>query len=74
MTPLIIARPAQERAVLQSVVYASLFDYPVTLPQLREGLIGEVADESTLLQWYEHSPYLQATVEYAEGFALHRGH
>lgn len=73
MTPLIIARPAQERAVLQSVVYASLFDYPVTLPQLREGLIGEVADESTLLQWYEHSPYLQATVEYADGFFFPRG-
>ena len=43
------AQPAQERAFLQSVVYAALFDYPLTLEQLRESLIGELADERTLL-------------------------
>jgi hypothetical protein len=73
MTALAIPRPAQERAMLQSVVYASLFDYPVTLSQLREGLIGEVADERTLLAWYEASAYLQATVDYAGGFFFPRG-
>lgn len=73
MTPTLMPRPAQERAVLQSVVYASLFDYPVTLSQLREGLIGETAAEDTLLAWYAQSPYLQATVEYADGFFFPRG-
>lgn len=54
---------AQELAVLRSVTYASLFDYPLTLAQLRESLIGEPADESTLADWLATSPLLQATVE-----------
>ena len=35
---------AQELAVLRSVVYASLFDYPLTLAQLHASLIGVRAD------------------------------
>jgi hypothetical protein len=73
MTPAHYPHPAQERAFLQSVVYAALFDYPLTLAQLREGLIGEVADESTLLQWYGNSAYLQATVERCDGYFFPRG-
>ena len=67
------ARPAQERAFLQSVVYAALFDYPLTLQQLRETLIGEVADERALLDWYEHSDYLQATIDFSDGYFYPRG-
>ena len=67
------AQPAQERAFLQSVVYAALFDYPLTLEQLRESLIGELADERTLLHWYQHSDYLQATVDSADGYFFPRG-
>jgi hypothetical protein len=64
---------AQERAFLQSVVYAALFDYPLTLAQLREGLIGEVADEVTLLRWYANSAYLQATIDHCDGYFFPRG-
>jgi hypothetical protein len=67
------AQPAQERAVLQSVVYAALFDYPLTLEQLREGLIGEAADQRTLLDWYKHSDYLKATVDSSDGYFYPRG-
>jgi hypothetical protein len=69
----IVPTPAQERALQQSVVYASLFDYPLTLSQLREGLIGQVADEPTLLQWYDNSEYLRATIEYVDGHFFPRG-
>ena len=73
MTPLPYPAPAQERAFLQSVVYAALFDYPLTLAQLREGLMAERADEAALLHWYNSSAYLQATVEHCDGFFYPRG-
>ena len=66
---------AQELAVLRSVTYASLFDYPLTLAQLREGLIGEPADEGAIAKWIAASPLLQATIECREGlyFPVGRG-
>ena len=64
---------SQERAFQQSVIYASLFDYPLTLAQLRESLIGEVADEATLAEWYRCSPRLQSAIECAEGYYFPRG-
>ena len=65
--------PAQERAFQQSVIYASLFDYPLTVDQLRESLIGQAADESTLTDWYQRSPRLQAIIEFADGYYFPRG-
>jgi hypothetical protein len=73
MTPPPFPSPSLERAFLQSVLYASLFDYPITLSQLRDGLIGERADEPTLARCYLTSDLLQATVECAEGHYFPRG-
>ena len=64
---------ALERAFLQSVVYASVFDYPLTLAQLRESLIGQAADEHTLARCYASSDRLQASIEHADGFYFPRG-
>jgi hypothetical protein len=64
---------AQEIAVLRSVTYASLFDYPLTLAQLRESLIGERADEHTIAAWLASSAFLQATVEHHDGLYFPRG-
>ena len=58
---------AQELAVLQSVVYAALFDYPLTLTQLRDNLVDVAADEETIATWWRTSPLLQAAVEHREG-------
>jgi len=58
---------SQELAVLQSVVYASLFDYPLTLPQLRNSLVGIAADEATIASWWRDSALLQATVGHRDG-------
>ena len=73
MTPQMPATAVQERAFLRSVVYAALFDYPLTPSQLREALLGEKADEVTLVHWYDNSAYLQATIDYADGHFFPRG-
>lgn len=65
--------PAQEQAFLQSVVYASLFDYPLTLAQLKEGLIGELADEQDLARWYGASSRLQRLIEVVDSYYVLRG-
>jgi predicted nucleotidyltransferase len=57
----------QELAVLRSVAYASLFDYPLTLAQLHTSLVGEAAEAHAIESWWRHSDLLQATVEYRDG-------
>lgn len=59
--------------MLQSVVYAALFDYPLTVAQLRQALIGARADEATLLRWFHSSAYLQHSLEYVDGYFVPRG-
>ena len=63
MTP----TPAQELAVLRSITYAALFDYPLTLAQLHESLIEVRADADAVASWWRHSELLQATVDHREG-------
>jgi hypothetical protein len=57
----------QELAVLRSVIYASLFDYPLTPPQLEVSLIGVRADAVTIERWWRASSLLQATIELRDG-------
>ena len=52
----------QELAVVRSVTYASLFDYPLTLAQLQQSLIGLRADPDAIASWWHHSEFLQATI------------
>jgi hypothetical protein len=53
----------QELAVLRSVIYASLFDYPLTLDQLHASLVGVRADAGTIASWWRDSELLQAAIE-----------
>lgn len=69
----LLSRPPHERAFLQSVVYAALFDYPLTLSQLHETFIAEPASRQTIRRWYETSPWLQAAVACEAGFFYPRG-
>ena len=57
----------QELAVLRSVAYAALFDYPLTLAQLHTSLIGEPAEPHAIESWWRQSELLQATIEYRDG-------
>ena len=57
----------QELAVLRSVIYASLFDYPLTPAQLEVGLIGVRADAATIERWWRESGLLRAAIDYRDG-------
>lgn len=63
----------QEMAVLRTVVYASLFDYPLTLAELCENLIGTVATEEAVRSWLGSSAWLRARLEESEGYCFPRG-
>ena len=81
MTPLAIrARTAgpqvlgnEERAILRSVAYASIFDYPLTLAQLRETLIESRQTPTEILDAYRSSPTLQQEGVYTNGFFCLQG-
>ncbi len=64
---------AQELAVLRSVTYAALFDYPLTLAQLHASLIEMRADEESIAAWWRHSALLQSTVDYVDGLYFPAG-
>ena len=64
---------AQELAVLRSVTYAALFDYPLTLAQLHASLIGVRADADTVAAWWKTSEFLQATVDHQDGLYFPSG-
>jgi hypothetical protein len=66
-------RPEEELAVLRTVVYASLFDYPLTAAELCESLIGTVATEDIVREWCAASPLLRATIDEADGYYFPRG-
>jgi hypothetical protein len=57
----------QELAVLRSVIYASLFDYPLTSQQLEATLMGVTADAATIDSWWRASELLQSTVDCRDG-------
>jgi hypothetical protein len=63
----------REIAIARSVVYASLFDYPLTLEQLHYALIESDQTRPEILAVYEGSELLQDIVEYREGFFFPRG-
>lgn len=54
-------------AILRSVVYASLFDYPLTLEQLHHSLIGVRANKECVAACWQASDLLQSTVAYRDG-------
>lgn len=63
----------QELAVLRSVIYASLFEYPLTLAQLHASLVGVRAEAETIAGWWRESDLLQTTVEQRDGWYFPAG-
>jgi len=65
-------RPADaadlEDAILRTVVYSSLFDYPLTAGQVAHALAGARATDREVLQAYRASEPLRDAVDYREGF------
>ena len=62
-----------ELSIARSVVYASLFDYPLSLAQLRQTLIESAQTPSQILATYNGSAALQETIEFRDGFFFPKG-
>ena len=63
----------RELAIARSVIYASLFDYPLTLDQLHHTLIDSEQTRPEILAVYDGSEMLQHIVEYRDGFFFPAG-
>lgn len=63
----------QAFAIAHSVIYASLFDYPVTLDQLHQSLIESRQTRAEILATYASSELLQAMIDYRAGLFFPRG-
>ena len=64
---------SRELAIARSVIYASLFDYPLTLDQLHQTLIESDQTAAEVLAVYEGSEMLQAIVDYRDVFFFPAG-
>jgi hypothetical protein len=62
-----------EMAILRSVIYASLFDYPITVEQLHRSLIECELTPAEILTTYERSRVLQRAIEFRDGFFFPAG-
>jgi len=62
------AFPNLESAILKAVVYASLFDYPLTAGQVAAALVGARATDREVLRAFRASAWLRGRVDYREGY------
>lgn len=63
----------RELAIARSVVYASLFDYPLTLEQLHRTLVESEQTAAEILAVYDGSEILQRIIEFRDGFFFPAG-
>src|SRR5204863_3551283 len=61
------AMTPQEVAIARTVIYASLFDYPLTLEQLHHSLLESQQTREEILETYRTSPLLQAMIDRRDG-------
>lgn len=70
------ARPdltPEEEAIVRSVLYAAVFDYPLTLSQLRQTLIGSAQTPSQIVTALRQGAGLATLVETRDGFIFPAG-
>lgn len=63
-----MALGAGDEAIARSILYASLFDYPLTLSQLRQTLIESAQTPAQILGAFRRSAALRELVEYRDGY------
>ena len=63
----------RELAIVRSVMYASLFDYPLRIDELHRSLVGCAATPQEIFVTFERSHALQRLVEYHDGFFFPAG-
>ncbi len=62
-----------ELAILKTVLYSSIFDYPLTLEELHCRLLEATLTGDAILAEYESSEMLQSVIEFRKGFFFPRG-
>ena len=62
-----------EQAILRTVLYSSLFDWPLKVRELQQDLLELTLDESSIVQVYRSSAALQSVIEYQDGYLFSRG-
>jgi len=63
----------RELAIARSVIYASLFDYPITLDQLHRTLLESDQSAAEILAVYDGSETLQHMIDFRDGFFFPAG-
>jgi hypothetical protein len=58
----------RELAIARSVIYSSLFDYPLTLDELHRALVESDQSAPEILAVYDGSEALQNIIDYRDGF------
>ncbi|MGE5245806.1 MAG: hypothetical protein ACM3SQ_16405 [Betaproteobacteria bacterium] len=64
---------AREVAIARTVIYAGLFDYPLTLEQVRESLIEMRLTDGDILDTWSTSVALPDALEYRDGYFFQAG-
>lgn len=62
-----------DRAIARTVLYSALFDYPLTLAQLRQALIESEQTPTDILTAYEGGEALRRLVTYVDGYFFPHG-
>lgn len=63
----------RELAIIRSVLYASLFEYPLTLEQLHESMLSVPLTPKQILAIYDGNASLRSIVEHLDGFFFPAG-
>ncbi len=63
----------RELAIVRTIIYSSLFDYPLTLGELQRSLVESDQTPGEILAVYDGSEMLQEIVEFRDGFFFPAG-
>ena len=61
-----------DEAILRTLLYADIFDYPLTPDEIHHFLIEASAGRAAVLDRLAHSPWLQARVAHSAGYVTLR--
>ena len=62
-----------ERAILRTVVYSSLFDWPLKVEEIHRNLQEHPLEESSILEIYQSSSWLPSIMDYQDGYLFLKG-
>ena len=62
-----------ERAILRTVVYSSLFDWPLKVGEVHLNLQEHPLEESSILEIYQSSSWLRSIMDYQDGYLFLKG-